>query len=264
MLKFVYNEDELKKFFDIVVPPLNNKEVYFTSLSARNKQLTEEERILYSLGRTEMFERKTIREKDWLKFKRTIYKYETSENAMTGREGMPLPSKCLIIYFNINPCDMVKAYRTFMDNMNENLFNLLSGGGSGDGYFKRIDRELMNAIQKSTGTRHYIDIDIDVKDKYTLPFKQFLEAFLQELKIKEVEYFVVETKNGYHILLKKESIHFNYNHLIDLARIDAADGILGIKEIEHNSNGMIPLPGCLQGDFPVKVKYELSNYIVDK
>ena len=131
MLTFIHNEAELKKFFDIVLPPLNDEEVFFVSMSARNKQLTEEERRLYDLGRTEMFERKIIREKEWMPFLRTIRKFEMHEGGMTGRSGMPLPSKCLIIYFNVNPCkeNCVVNNRNgviFYNGVNRKVFHVIS------------------------------------------------------------------------------------------------------------------------------------------
>ena len=48
------------KEFASMLAPLNMDEVYFISLSARNKYLTQEERDEYSLGRTEMFAREII------------------------------------------------------------------------------------------------------------------------------------------------------------------------------------------------------------
>lgn len=257
MLTFIHDIAELRKFFDIVLPPLTNEEVFFVSMSARNKQLTEEERRYYDLGRTEMFERKIIREKNWMIFHRTIRKFEMHEEGLTGRSGVALPSKCLIIYFNVNPCNMVQAYRLFEEEMIENVYNLVSGRGSDPAFFKRMDRLMMNAIQKSKGEKHYIDIDIDINKE---GFGLLLE-FLDALKKEGVEYFLVDTKGGFHVLLKKETIHFNYTLLINEFR-EKIKGVpeFDLVEIEPNRNGMIPLPGCLQGDYPVVINWEMSNY----
>jgi hypothetical protein len=258
MLTFIHDEVELKKFFDIVLPPLSNTEVYFVSMSARNKQLTEEERRFYDLGRTEMFERKIIREKDWMKFLRTIRKFEMHEGGMTGRSGIPLPSKCLILYFNVNPCDVVQAYKIFQNEMTENVYNLVSGRGSDPAFFKRMDRLMMNAIQKSKGEKHYIDIDLDLNKGRGL---SFVQDFLDALKKEGVEYFLVDTKGGFHVLLRKKSIHFNYNVLINefQKRVEGKDE-LEVVEINPNRNGMIGLPGTLQADYPTRILWDRSNY----
>lgn len=254
--QFIHDEAEITKFFEIILPPLNEKEVYFISLSARNKQLTEVEREFYSLGRTEMFERKVIREHDLMKFMRTLHKFEVTEGAYTGRTGLALPSKCLILYININPCDMLKAYRTFNDEMNENIYNLLSKQGSAPEFFKRQDRLLYNNIQRAKGTKYYIDLDIDFQAGEKKDFK-FITDICIMFKDRGVEYFVVETKGGTHILLKRSTLHYNYNDTLEHIRnIMPAE----VKEIEINHNEMIPVPGTLQADFPVHVLYDISNF----
>src|SRR5208282_5533044 len=234
MLKFIHDETELHRFFDLILPPLNDKEVYFTSLSARNKQLTEEERTYYSLGRTEMFERKIIREKDWVKFSRTIRKYETDEKAVLGRTGIPLPLHCLILYVNINPCDCVKAYGLFTNGVNQNISNILLGSKTEVGYFKKLDREWMNAIQKAHGIKHYVDIDIDILPETTQNHREYLLTIVCfALKDKGIKYFVVNTKGGYHILMRKNSIKFNYNEMIADWHDEFTDSGIA-KEIKSN------------------------------
>ena len=62
---------ELKYFFDEVLKPLGPTEVFFLSLSARNKYLSEEKRDYYHLGRSEMFAKSIVREYSWERFLRT-------------------------------------------------------------------------------------------------------------------------------------------------------------------------------------------------
>jgi hypothetical protein len=117
-----------------------------------------------------------------------------------------------------------------------------------------MDRELMNAIQKSKGTRHYIDIDVD----FNLNMKDsvIINRLVDDLRKKEIKFFVIETKGGYHLLLKKETVRFNYNELVERWN---TEGFLGVKEIVVNKNEMIPLSGCYQAGFPVLIRWELSN-----
>ncbi len=262
MNKFIYSEEELRKFYDNVLPPLTNTEVYFVSLSARNKLLSEEEKLEYSLGRTEMFERKTIREKDWNKFYRSILKYETNEGAYTGRNGKPLPKKCTILYININPSDMVKAYQEFDTRVRENIYNMISNKGSNLSYFKKIDRELMNAIQRNKGTKHYIDIDFDLPDKVDGAYHPLLYNFIVCLQERNQKFFVVETRGGFHVLLSRETLNFNFNKDIEYINEVAKSHYRNGEKFEicRNVNDMIPLPGTLQGVYPVKVHYDWSNY----
>ena len=60
MHKFIHNEEELRWYHRNVLPRLGLYETYFLSLSARNKQLSKEEREYLQLGRTEMLERKSL------------------------------------------------------------------------------------------------------------------------------------------------------------------------------------------------------------
>jgi len=258
MFQFLINPLELEKFFNLVLPDLTQEEVYFLSLSARNKYLTEEEREIYSCGRTEMFERKIIREHDWMKFLRTIKKYECSDGAYTGRTGLTLPEKCLILYININPCNMVRAYKLFQDEMNENILNLITKSGSGLDFFKHMDRLMMNAIQKSKGTRHYIDIDIDAKDITNTEFWEAIKGIAGKFKENGLKFFVIKTKGGVHFLLKRRTINFNYTLVIK--EYNHPEESNPIKEIKRNNNDMIPLPGTSQAGYPVEVYYELSNF----
>jgi len=64
----IKDNNEFEKFLNIL-PDLQKDEVYFVSLSARNKLLTPEERSFYSLGRTEMFARETAFSKEDLEKK---------------------------------------------------------------------------------------------------------------------------------------------------------------------------------------------------
>jgi hypothetical protein len=64
------DEDEFEKFYKHCVPELGPDEVFFISLSARNKYLTEQERRDLELGRTEMFARRLIRQRDFSRFTR--------------------------------------------------------------------------------------------------------------------------------------------------------------------------------------------------
>jgi hypothetical protein len=57
---FIYDEEQIRKFVS-TLSPLKKDEVYFVSMSARNKYLTDEERRTYDLGRTEMFARELIK-----------------------------------------------------------------------------------------------------------------------------------------------------------------------------------------------------------
>jgi hypothetical protein len=254
MYKFIYDLHELKKFYEIILPPLTEEEVYFISLSARKKYLPEEDKDILD-GSSEMFERRLIEKKDWNLFLRTISRYESSsEYAYMSLDGRPYPLNAMMIYINFNPCNVITAYEEFITNSTKNMMSLALGRGSDPMYFKRIQHNLMTAMHHSRGTKHYIDIDIDFFEGTKNLVS--LDLILTPLREKNVKFYVIETHGGYHVLMKVDTIHFNYMEILK----DLQSKSTKIKDIMNNSQGMCPLCGTLQAGFPVNCLYEVSNY----
>ena len=230
----------------------------FLSLSARDKYLTREERDEFSLGRSEMFERRIIREREWFTFLRTIRKYECAEGAYTGRTGLPMPTKAMVVYWKTNPTNAMLAYFEFQKTMNINVAEALRSGKTKDpGVFTRTNRFLMSEFQRNRGTKHYVDFDLDRNEENCGVAEEGLEWIRQELISKGVQFFVIETKGGWHILMKTSTLKYNFNLTFDQLR--AGFGA-GFKEVKKNENEMVSLPGTLQADHPVRVLWNLSNF----
>ncbi len=250
-MNLIKDIDEFNKLINIL-PELNKDEVYFISLSARNKYLSKDEREFYSLGQTEMFGREIAQSKDKLK-NYTIKKLEATLSYKTTRNGKQIPEKSLVCYININPSSMIKAYYQFQNEMNRQMSEImlaLQNDKQPNYSFVNIQtRELMNCIQKSTGTKHYVDIDCDTKQF------EIVNQIIADLTVDEIKFYQIETHGGYHFLLDKNTIPKNYNLMMNV--INKADRMLydfseGDKEIIINSNAMIPVPGTLQSDHLVK------------
>ena len=80
-------------------------------------------------------------------------------------------------------------------------------------------------------------MDIDKKD-YSL-FKEVISLFPEEFIV-----LSLETRGGYHILIKKDETTY---------RIINSE-LKGLKEVEiKNKNYSIPIAGTLQGGFPVRI-----------
>jgi hypothetical protein len=256
MYTFIYSEEELHKFFDVVLPPLTDNEVYFVSLSARKKYLSDETKSILD-GSSEMFERKLIEKKDWNLFLRTIRRYECNDGAYMSLEGEAYPNAAMMIYLNFNPCDVIKAYEEFIMDSTRNMMALALGRGSSPDYFKRIQHNLMTAMHHSRGTKHYVDIDIDFFEgtKNTSEGNKAICSITEFLKSKNVKFFLVNSHSGYHILMKVETLYFGY--MKELTKFWKKDII---QDIMNNSQGMLQLPGTLAGGKPIAVEYSLSNY----
>lgn len=278
MYKIIADKEELKWFYDNVVADLTETEAHFMSLSARNKYLTDEEKVELALGRTEMFARNTIRYNTWEKFLSTVRKFETNEGSYLTKNGKNIPSKALVCYFNINPSDHLKAYNRFIKQMNEYMFELgqvaINKSDPAEVLWKIGKQKtlLMNCYQKATGTRHWIDFDFDI-DKAFLPY---IEKIVEQVKFFKGRAYIIDTKSGFHLLISKSTQFnkdFNPKTIVDDATLDAEFyfrdafpklsntmlvAFLSRIEIIHNKNVMIPLPGTFAGNYPIKV---INKYI---
>jgi hypothetical protein len=237
----IYDKEQFNKFINIL-PDLQNDEVYFISLSARNKYLTDEERKFYGLGRTEMFSRNIIRKKE--DFEYVLSKLESTLHYKLTKTKQNIPEKALVVYININPSSMIKAYFNLANEMNKELLdiNMAMQHNKQPNYsgIHLLDRKLMNCIQTARSRKIFIDIDFDVEDDIPI------NGFMMDLRIREIKSHTIKTKSGYHCLIDLASMKdkkFNLNSIVLSYNVLAkqTDG-----EVIINTNGMIPVPGTLQ------------------
>jgi hypothetical protein len=258
MYTFVYDEQELHTFYDRVLPPLTDTEVYFISLSARKKYMEGSDRDMLD-GSSEMFERRLIEARDWTLFYRTIKRYECADGAYQSLNGQIYPNDAMIIYMNFNPVDTIRAYEEFIMDSTKNMMSLALGRGSDPMYFKRVHHNLMTAMHHSRGTKHYVDLDVDFipGTKNTVIGATILAEILDLLRSHNTKFFVISTHGGYHVLLKTSTINFNYMVAMKIIQNKYPEHL---SDIMNNAQGMCPLCGTLQAGFPVKCLYDLSNF----
>jgi len=114
--------------------------------------------------------------------------------------------------------------------------------------FNNLDTQLMNCYQKCKGTRTLIDIDFDIpEDGEFIP-----EGWLVDMRANNAKCHVIKTRSGYHVLIEKESLKFNYVALTKIAN-DTAQSLFDKEhvEVEVNKNAMVPIPGTMQAGFKV-------------
>ena len=249
MKHLIQDQEEFNYFLWDILPELQRDEVYFVSLSARKKYLTEEERGLYDLGRTEMYARKVVRSKD--KFKYVMNELSAIFNIRETKSGLPMPEKANVVYVNINPASMVKAVTAFKADMDREISQVINGlmDGGNPNYLalQYADRKLMNHIQKSKGTRHYLDVDVDSLDMNDL------ELLTRGLNDYQIKYHIIETHGGFHVLVDRVSL--NQSKCPLHVYVKNLDNWLKQrdKECVFNQNGMIPVPGTLHAGKLVRV-----------
>jgi hypothetical protein len=248
-LKLIHSEDEVRKFYALL-PRLQDGGSYLISMSARNKYLTREERVEIDLGRTEMFAKKMVSKDTFESYLRVLYSYETNKKAVTSRSDVMIPSKCLVLYGNIYPSNNITAFQTFLTKSIEKL-------SVGDNrYFNNIVSRLNTEVQKTKGYSKFVDIDMDFNKDVNLTNKLF-DMLFTKLKVRGKEgvldnVFVIETKSGFHILLDKNYLGFNYTTIVDEMNVLVRTNCGISSEVVVNRNGMVPIPGTIQADFRVK------------
>lgn len=242
--EFIYDESQIEKFHSLL-SPLKEHESYFLSMSARNKYLTEEERQHYELGRTEMFARKLVKRSEFETFLRVLKSMQVSRGGYTSRKGVELPDRCLLVYANINPVNGIKALKEFQEKTTQMMFDMVDGADVKK-KFASLDTEMMNCYQRAKGTRTLIDVDFDVPDDGI----DLVEKVLADLRKHEVAYHVIKTRSGFHVLLEKAGIRYNYTEVIKTANDEAVDRY-SHAEVVVNKNDMIPVPGTMQADHSV-------------
>jgi len=239
MKHLVRNYEQFNRFVNDVLPDLQNDEVYFLSMSARKKYLTLEEREKYQLARTEMMLRKIVHSKDQLHH--AMNELSAQISVRTTKSGLIMPEKALVCYINVNPSSMIKALTMFKRDMNHELAQVMSAL-MGDGQpnydsIKYSTRKFMNCVQKSKGTRHWLDIDVDSLD---VTYRNML---VRELS--DIESHTIETHGGYHVLINREQLNQSNIQLHKVVKdIDTQLKLVG-GECIFNKNAMIPVAGTL-------------------
>lgn len=252
-MQLLYDRTELEKFHKLL-KPLEGDEVYFVSMSARNKYLSAEERASFDLGRSEMMGRKLVKSNDFEHYYRTLRSYE---HTWYGRSGYELPSKCLICYANINNCSSKVALKEFYSRTNELLFNL-GNDINAEENLRGMDTILMNCYQRARSSRKWIDVDIDTPDREFST--DIVLRLLDELHSKNVETHVISTHSGYHVMLNRATLKFNYNVIIEDLQQEVLNRFSFSAEVVRNVNDMIPIPGTLQGGYEVRFAFEEGSY----
>lgn len=259
---YVYDEQQVLDFFDIL-PELGKTENYLISTSARPKYLTEEEKLIYKTGRSEMLDFKPIRSKD--KILRTLYKFQSNSYFTVGENPIPIPDKAITIYVNIHPTNVILAYAEFQRVMNEYLIELANNATQGRniddvcGRLKKFDRLLWTANQRAWSSKKFIDIDCDVGHSGIA--LETVNQMCQEFLDLDIQSYIIETYSGYHVMIEKKNIKFNYKE-----KVTFFDKAIKLKLPDHqktleiivNDNSMVPLPGTKAGnDYKVKFwRYE--------
>ncbi len=189
---------EFQKFKDILTP-LQDGESYFLCASARNKYLSSTERELLGFNADKMFNQTLVTDLGNLEY--SVNKCLTSFS-LPSKRNLVIPRTACVVYFCINPRSLLKGFIQFQTKILESFALQSLTPNPQYTYLNKIVNNLYSAIQRSKSRGIWIDIDIDV-DKQKSDIAYLLVLCLKK---NNVENYTIETKSGYHILIKRSSL----------------------------------------------------------
>jgi hypothetical protein len=213
--RFIYSVDEMKKFYDMVGFEKKTHQTFIAVRLKYSKDTSVKNRVL---------SQKCVYDCTFERFVDLIKKYELPVGCY--KEGdLVLPNECMVVYCTTNARNTKQGVRKL-------IMECMDAAFSGDDYvFNHMNTKLNGAIMASKDKTLLTTIDIDSKDEY-----QEVKEFLEENKI--VPAGVVETRGGYHVLLRTD------DNLGDVYRKFSKKHTMG--------DTFCPIPGTLQGGFPVR------------
>jgi len=225
--KIITDEQKLIEFIDYL-PDLNRHETYYLCLFARNKYCKHVKHISSDKAQLKRFV--TNKERMFNKIKQLEIEIDNYYQFRNG-DKVIIPQEALALYININPRSQRKAIVPTI----EKYLKLYDTGDSG----YNIVQEAISCIQKSKSRNCFFNVDFDVE-------KECIDKIKQELAlILNVEaYDIVETRGGFHVLVKIAEIkeQFIKNWYLNMT-------ILGPEMLKDS---MLPVVGCYQGGFTPK------------
>jgi hypothetical protein len=144
--------------------------------------------------------------------------------------GVKLDDSNLGVYISVNPCSLLKGAHKALNDLMAAYTDCLCGGN-----YISPQKTIMSAVHSSKGTRHFIDLDIDLTPESCW---HEIEAYIR-IVTGQVPKFI-QTKNGYHCLLSVEQLKGNkvwHQRLSDVVEITINVDIMPVP----GNQGFVPV-----------------------
>lgn len=252
-MNLIYDETQIRRFFETVLPPVwKDTEAAFISLAARKKYVPEGMAI--DLGhRPEMLDREIVKKRSADEYLAKLRRF-TAEGGYLAEDGSPIPIEAMAVYVNIHLSDTVAAWRKTKEEMakvDAELMKHAVYGGNDVSHPLRLLRNMngiwLTAMQNSYSRKRWIDYDIDPLESDSSDLTSRMAHVFEEMGVLGQTIWI-RTRGGFHVLLSTEGAPFNaaLNPETILKRLQKRlEG--QVKEAVINKNGMVPLPGTMQG-----------------
>ena len=213
--QIISDKEKLLAFIDWL-PELEADEKFYCCLFARKKYCADQ---IKSNDKTQL--------KRFLSDKTRLYQKIKQLEVPIGAyqlKDIPAPQESLALYINPNPRNLKKATFDGIIKLTQLLKN--------DNKNFNPHAELLSIIQKTISRKIYLDFDVDFKDFDFNQLKDIINLSCMD---------IVETRGGYHLLVKLKEIEKQYKKTF-YQKITA----LGV---DQTGDQLLPVPGCVQGGF---------------
>ena len=228
--EIIKDEKILREFIEWL-PDLLPSEQYYLCLFARSKYCKDITHIKSDKSQLKRF----ISTKDRMfdKIRQLECPVGSYKQYKSDKDNIDIPQEALALYITPNPRDLWKATMATMMKMAKCIQDTNT--------LANPQAEAMSEIQKSKGTTHYVDFDID--ESNTGQPGTILYG-LRDIRHADVVNWdavtVLMTRGGAHLLVDPKKVQKEYANKFYKGLATFAD---------QTGDGMIPVPGCTQGGF---------------
>lgn len=258
---------ELEWFYTHMLRDLKPGESWMICLAARDKKLTEEERKVYFLGRSEMMRESIVRYhhvgEPFKWFSEAVFAYNMDKRGLTTKNGLSYPDKTLMVYLTLNPCSSLGCvhdtidYANMLDRQMVDSVIKSSKDGIEDNIFKysKVFDHLKSVHARNPSERLLVDFDLDFNEIKIENFWAELSKVMQEFFPKG-SFAIVRTAGGCHIVVKRAVLKCNPEDIVKRLEDWFAANNMETSEVKYNVNKtttqtgekrqaspMIPMPG---------------------
>lgn len=241
--KIIHDEEQLKNFIEWL-PELLPGETFYVSLMARSKYCKGVKHINSDKQQLRRF----LSTKEFLFEK--IKQMEIEEEYYFQKHN-PMPQEALAVYITPNPRSFEKAAKACLIRLAELITKPYSN--------YNIVAEATSEVHKAVSRKIYLDIDFDnphgdITQDYYVSNEYFLglnRAIIEKCINKDCLTYI-ETRGGFHVLIELKKIALEYKNSWHQSITTLSGVDINNSKLSKCSDNMIPIPGCIQGNFVPK------------
>lgn len=219
----IKDKNQFASFIDWL-PVLQEGECYYVSLMARNKYLPNRG----DLPARAHLKRFDARSKDLLYEKVAQLEIEQGRYVYHTSSGTQIiPQESLALYIAPNP----RSYEKAAKQAAIRLVTLMTAPYNG----YNPHSEVMSEIQKACSRKVYFDFDYDGTE-----WTDFVAKITGRINLDCLQ--VLKTRGGFHVLVKLDKVEPQYNKRW-------YEALSWISGCDVRGDNLIPVQGCVQGDF---------------